>query len=47
VLERINAVEKFRGKEKRLRDIFKEQAKAVASFLEGKHKTYRPYIAKW
>lgn len=47
VLERINTVEVFRGKEMRLSDIIKEQAKAVAEFLEGKISHYRPYIGKW
>ncbi len=47
VLERINTVENFRGREIRLSEIIKEQAKAVAAFLEGKIDHYRPYIAKW
>lgn len=47
VLERINTVEVFRTKELRLSQIMKEQAKAVAAFLEGKITHYRPYIAKW
>ena len=47
VLERINTVETFRGKEIRLSEIIKEQAKSMAEFLEGKVKSYRPYIGKW
>jgi CRISPR-associated endonuclease Cas1 len=47
VLERINVVEIFRAKEIRFFQIMKEQAKAVAEFLEGKMKRYRPYIGKW
>ncbi len=47
VLERIHAVEVFRDREVRLSQIMKEQAKAVAEFLEGKLTHYRPYIGKW
>ncbi|MBI5181808.1 MAG: CRISPR-associated endonuclease Cas1, partial [Nitrospirae bacterium] len=47
ILERINTIEVFRGREMRLSQIMKEQAKAVAEFLEGKVKHYRPYIGKW
>lgn len=47
ILERINTVETFRGKEMRLTDIIKRQAKAVTSFIEGKTKHYRSYIGKW
>lgn len=47
ILERINTVETFRGKDLRLTDIIKRQVKAVASFIEGKTKHYRPYISKW
>lgn len=47
VLERINTVEVFRAEEMRLSQIMKEQAKAVAKFLEGKLTHYRPYIGKW
>jgi group II intron reverse transcriptase/maturase/CRISPR-associated endonuclease Cas1 len=47
VLERIHTMEVFRGEEIRLSQIMKEQAKAVAEFLEGKIAHYRPYIGKW
>ncbi|MFN3479763.1 MAG: group II intron reverse transcriptase/maturase [Thermodesulfovibrionales bacterium] len=47
VLERIHNIEVFRGEEKRLSQIIKEQAKSVANFLEGKISLYRPYIGKW
>ncbi|MGQ9569592.1 MAG: CRISPR-associated endonuclease Cas1 [Thermodesulfovibrionales bacterium] len=47
VLERIHNVEVFRGREMRLSQIMKEQAKSVAEFLEGKSARYRPYTAKW
>ncbi|MEW6418846.1 MAG: CRISPR-associated endonuclease Cas1 [Nitrospirota bacterium] len=47
VIERIHAVEVFRGREVRLSQIMKEQAKAVAEFLEAKITHYRPYIGKW
>jgi group II intron reverse transcriptase/maturase/CRISPR-associated endonuclease Cas1 len=47
VLERINTVEVFRGEEMRLSQIMRQQAKAVAGFLEDKLTHYRPYIGKW
>ncbi|MBI5748643.1 MAG: CRISPR-associated endonuclease Cas1 [Nitrospinae bacterium] len=47
ILERINTVEVFRGREMRLSQIMREQANAIASFLEGKISHYRPYIGKW
>ncbi|HED01046.1 MAG TPA: CRISPR-associated endonuclease Cas1 [Proteobacteria bacterium] len=47
VLERIHTVEVFRGKEMRLSQIMKGQARAVAGFLEGNLTHYRPYIGKW
>lgn len=47
VLERINTVEVFRGREKRLFQIMEEQARTVAEFLEGKTHSYRPYVGKW
>lgn len=47
VLERIHTVEEFRGRELRLSQIMKEQAKALAGFLEGKTKSYKPYLGKW
>lgn len=47
VLERINTVESFRARKMRLSQIMKDQAKAVAEFLEGKVTSYRPYIGKW
>lgn len=47
VLERINTVEKFRGRELRLGDIIAEQTRAVAAYLLGEKDRYAPYIAKW
>ncbi len=47
VLERIHTVEVFRGREMRLSQIMKGQARAVAEFLEGNLAHYRPYIGKW
>jgi group II intron reverse transcriptase/maturase/CRISPR-associated endonuclease Cas1 len=47
VLERINTVEVFRGKEMRFFEIIRGQARAVAEFLEDRTKHYRPYIGKW
>jgi len=47
VLERINDIEVFRGKEMKMLDIIAHQAEAMADFLLDKTKKYRPYIAKW
>lgn len=47
VIDRINTVEQFRGKEMRLSDIIIVQSKAVASFIIGESKRYLPYIGKW
>lgn len=47
VLERINTVEKFRGREMRLGDILIGQVRAVAAYLTGEKGRYAPYIAKW
>ena len=47
VLERINTVENFRGRELRLGDIIKEQSRALADYLNGESTHYSPYISKW
>ena len=47
IFERLNSFEKFRGKEMRLSEIIRLQAKAVVDFLEGRKNIYRPYVAKW
>jgi len=47
VLERVNTVERFRGREMRLYEIIQEQARNVASYLVGDLETYTPYVAKW
>ncbi len=47
VLERVDTVEPFRGRELRLYEIMREQSRNVASFLKGELDKYSPYIAKW
>jgi len=47
ITSRINAVETFRSKETRFFNIINEQCRALADFLQGKIKTYKPYLAKW
>jgi len=47
VLERVNSVERFRGRELRLYEIIQEQARNVAAFLCGDLPKYSPYVAKW
>ena len=47
VLERLNNLETFRGKQRRLSDIVQLQAENLCSLINGKIKIYKPYIAKW
>lgn len=47
VLERLNTVENFRGRELRLGDIIREQSRALADYLSGESARYAPYIGKW
>ncbi|MFA7061610.1 MAG: CRISPR-associated endonuclease Cas1 [Pedobacter sp.] len=47
VLERINTIENFRGKEQRLIEVIKGQARAVGDYLLGESSRYAPYIGKW
>lgn len=47
IIKRLNTVERFRRKEKRLNDIILIQARALVKFLGGRKKIYKPYIAKW
>lgn len=47
VIERLNAVEKFRDQEMRFFDIIQHQAFLLARFLEGEASQYRPYTSKW
>lgn len=47
ITARINAVETFRSKETRFINIINEQCRALADFLHGKTKSYKPYLAKW
>jgi len=47
VIDRINNVEMFRGAEIRFSEIIRSQANALAKFIEGKTKSYKPYSHKW
>ncbi len=47
VLERLNTVEEFHGKELRLGEIIKGQARGVADYLLGESSRYAPYRGKW
>ncbi|MDR3272194.1 MAG: CRISPR-associated endonuclease Cas1, partial [Flavobacteriaceae bacterium] len=47
ILERLNRHEKYRSEEIRFVDIIKRQTREIASFISGKSKTFKPYIAKW
>lgn len=47
VLERINTIENFRGREMRLGDIIREQSRALADYLTGTSDRYAPYLGKW
>jgi len=46
VLDRFQRYEKYRGVEMRLEQIFIEQSREVAAFIENGEK-YKPYLAKW
>jgi len=47
VIDRMNAMEVFRNKEMRFYEIIQTQAVALANYLDGKAKTYKPYMPKW
>ena len=47
VIDRINAMEKFRKHEMRCCEIIQWQANALAHYLDGTAKTYKPYMPKW
>ena len=47
VIQRLNTVEKFRGREMRLFEIIQNQAINIVGFLSGTLSTYKPYIRKW
>ena len=47
VIERINAIEVFRKREMWFHEIIQYQANALAKFIEGTAKNYKPYIPKW
>jgi len=47
IVERLNTPMRFRGRERCLADIIHQQAGDLAQFLQGKRRTYRPFIAPW
>ncbi len=47
VIDRINTMEMFRNREMRLSEIIQAQAYALAKFIEGEAKSYKPYRSKW
>lgn len=47
IIERLNAVEKFRNREMRFYEIIQHQASSLARYLEGENNKYKPYIRKW
>jgi len=47
VIDRMNAMEVFRNKEMRFYEIIQTQAVALANYLDGKAKAYKPYMPKW
>ncbi len=46
ILERLNRYEKYRGKELKLEQIIKQQAREIAGYYND-NTPYKPYIAKW
>ncbi len=47
VLEKLNNIEIYKGKETRFFQIIKEQVKDLADFFEDKSTAYHPFIGKW
>lgn len=47
VTDRINTIELFRNREMRMYEIIQKQAFAIADFLTGASKSYKPYMPKW
>lgn len=47
VIDRINTVEIFRKREMRFYEIIQWQANALAHYLDGTAKSYKPYMPKW
>jgi group II intron reverse transcriptase/maturase/CRISPR-associated endonuclease Cas1 len=47
IYERLHRFEKFRGENRRLSDVINMQALALAKYLKGQDKKFKPYIAKW
>ena len=47
VISRLNSVDVFRNRQMRVTEIIQVQAYALAKFVEGKAKAYKPYRSKW
>lgn len=47
VIARLNAIEKFHHREMRFYEIIQTQAVALANYLDGAAKSYKPYMPKW
>ena len=47
VIDRINTVEIFRKREMHFFEIIQHQANALAKYLDGSAKKYKPYMPKW
>lgn len=46
VLDRLDGLERYEGKKRRLRTIVQRQARAMASFVRGEGR-YEPFVASW
>jgi group II intron reverse transcriptase/maturase/CRISPR-associated endonuclease Cas1 len=47
VIDRINTIETFRNREMHFYEIIQAQACALANYLTGSVRTYKPYMPKW
>ena len=47
IYERLHRYETFRGEKRRMSDIIKMQAQSLTAFLNGKTKSFKPYVSKW
>lgn len=47
ILKRLESKERFQGGDYQIRSILQRQARSVASFLQGRSDSYRPFRFKW
>jgi CRISPR-associated protein Cas1 len=47
IIARLDAIEKFHHREMRFYEIIQAQAVALANYLDGTTKSYKPYMPKW